>query len=135
MDLPSSKTDRDNQPVTNITNATTIMTNNKQHHHHEDSTAADMNHLRRSGTREADNDEDEEDDDTTQHSHQHQKAKLVQRRDGQFPGSFAGTLRGQTKAHVVPWYRRREYFTQGWLDACIWRAAVSHKDSLFYLFF
>ncbi len=41
--------------------------------------------------------------------------------DGVFPGSFAGRA---TEAYAVPWYRRKEYFTRGWDDASIWRAAV-----------
>ncbi len=45
-------------------------------------------------------------------------------RDGLFDGSFA---RGATDPAyaLLPWYRRREYFTRGWTDASIWRAAVS----------
>lgn len=44
--------------------------------------------------------------------------------DGAFDGSFAGTARRRTEAYVLPWYLRRQYFTEGWTDASIWRAAV-----------
>lgn len=67
-----------------------------------------------------DNDDEVDDSDQTL-----SMAKLVKRDDGQFPGSFAGTLRTKKDCHLIPWYRRREYFTEGWLDASIWRAAVS----------
>ncbi|KAJ9134660.1 Aquaporin-like protein [Pleurostoma richardsiae] len=45
-------------------------------------------------------------------------------RDGAFDGSFAGTARRKTQVYVRPWYRRRDYFTEGWTDASIWRAAT-----------
>ena len=45
--------------------------------------------------------------------------------DGAFDGSFAGTARHRTDAYVLPWYLRSQYFTDGWKDTSIWRAAVS----------
>ncbi|KAK3897224.1 aquaporin-like protein [Staphylotrichum tortipilum] len=44
--------------------------------------------------------------------------------DGAFQGSFAGTARDITVVYVRPWYRRREYYLDGWKDAVIWRAAL-----------
>jgi len=45
-------------------------------------------------------------------------------RDGHFDGSFAGSARLNTTIWARPWYRRKEYFTVGWTDPSIWRAAV-----------
>jgi hypothetical protein len=47
--------------------------------------------------------------------------------DGAFQGSFAGTARDITVVYVRPWYRRRDYYLDGWRDAVIWRAAVGVK--------
>ncbi|KAK4100128.1 aquaporin-like protein [Parathielavia hyrcaniae] len=44
--------------------------------------------------------------------------------DGAFPGSFAGTARDITVHHARPWYRRREYYLEGWRDPVIWRTAL-----------
>ncbi|KAK4157515.1 aquaporin-like protein [Chaetomidium leptoderma] len=44
--------------------------------------------------------------------------------DGAFEGSFAGTARDITVLHTRPWYRRQEYYLEGWSDPVIWRAAV-----------
>jgi hypothetical protein len=46
-------------------------------------------------------------------------------RDGAFDGSFAGIARSKTEFDVKPWYLRKTYFTEGWTNASIWRAAVS----------
>jgi hypothetical protein len=43
--------------------------------------------------------------------------------DGAFGGSFGATAR-PSEVPVRPWYRRRSYFTEGWTDPSIWRAAV-----------
>jgi len=50
--------------------------------------------------------------------------------DGVFDGSFAGSARLTTEVYVRPWYERKEYFTEGWTDASIWRAAVRFLLSL-----
>ena len=42
-----------------------------------------------------------------------------------FHGSFAPFSQKRKGIHKKPWYRRREYFTEGWLDTHIWRAGVS----------
>ncbi len=44
--------------------------------------------------------------------------------DGVFDGSFAGTALRPSETYIRPWYRRKEYFTEGWTDPSIWRAAV-----------
>lgn len=48
--------------------------------------------------------------------------------DGAFEGSFAGTARDATLLHVQPWYRRREYYLEGWTDPVIWRSAVTTPE-------
>ncbi len=53
------------------------------------------------------------------------KQPAMHSNDGAFDGSFAGTIRGNTELYVRPWYRRKEYFTEGWADASVWKAAVS----------
>ncbi|KAK4127974.1 aquaporin-like protein [Parathielavia appendiculata] len=41
-----------------------------------------------------------------------------------FEGSFAGTARDITVRHVRPWYRRRDYYFEGWRDPVTWRTAI-----------
>jgi hypothetical protein len=43
--------------------------------------------------------------------------------DGRFEGSF-GALGRPEHVHAKPWFRRREYFADGWTDRSIMRAAV-----------
>lgn len=56
---------------------------------------------------------------------QHPKTAGHQNFDGAFEGSFAGAARDITVRHAQPWYRRREYYLDGWTDPVIWRSAVS----------
>ncbi|KAK3366087.1 hypothetical protein B0T24DRAFT_683137 [Lasiosphaeria ovina] len=44
--------------------------------------------------------------------------------DGAFNGSFAGAAGNVTEAPDLPWYRRPEYFTEGWADPVIWRSTI-----------
>lgn len=53
------------------------------------------------------------------------KRPAKQNNTGAFTGSFAGTARRITETPTRPWYQRRAYFTQGWTDMNIWKAAVS----------
>jgi hypothetical protein len=46
-----------------------------------------------------------------------------QNMDGRFEGSFGASGRPQA-VHRVRWFRRKEYFTVGWTDPSILRAAV-----------
>ncbi|KAH6626783.1 aquaporin-like protein [Chaetomium sp. MPI-SDFR-AT-0129] len=51
-------------------------------------------------------------------------SEQIQKIDGAFQGSFAGTGRDTTIVSSRPWYRRREYYLSGWTDRTIWRAAL-----------
>ncbi|KAK8086129.1 aquaporin-like protein [Apiospora phragmitis] len=41
-----------------------------------------------------------------------------------FTGSFARNARPSIAVPIRPWYRRRSYFTDGWTEPYIWKAAV-----------
>lgn len=41
-----------------------------------------------------------------------------------FTGSFARNARPSTAVPIRPWYRRRSYFTAGWTETYLWKAAV-----------
>jgi hypothetical protein len=58
------------------------------------------------------------------------KGPVKKSNDGNFAGSFGGTARKITHCFVDPWYQRPEYFTHGWTDSAIWRAAVSITSSI-----
>lgn len=73
-------------------------------------------------------DRDPEANDSPTHRHHipaTEKGPQHKNLDGAFDGSFAGTGRQRTEAYVKPWYLRSQYFTEGWTDTSIWRAAVS----------
>ena len=46
-------------------------------------------------------------------------------RGATFRGSFAGIPQRRKGIAKRPWYRRKEYFTDGWNDGHVWRAGVS----------
>ncbi|RYO96808.1 hypothetical protein DL765_011381 [Monosporascus sp. GIB2] len=50
-----------------------------------------------------------------------------------FHGSFAPIAQRRKVIHKKPWYRRKEYFTDGWLDAHIWRAGIIEGVGTFCL--
>jgi hypothetical protein len=54
-----------------------------------------------------------------------ERAQRLANNDGAFDGSFAGTARQSIEVYVKPWYLRGQYFSEGWADPSIWRAAVS----------
>ncbi|KAK7978494.1 MIP transporter [Apiospora saccharicola] len=41
-----------------------------------------------------------------------------------FTGSFARNARPSITVPIRPWYRRRSYFTDGWTETYLWKAAV-----------
>ncbi|KAK8039968.1 aquaporin- Major intrinsic protein family [Apiospora rasikravindrae] len=41
-----------------------------------------------------------------------------------FTGSFARNARPSTGVPIRPWYRRRSYFTDGWTEPYLWKAAI-----------
>ncbi|KAK0727433.1 hypothetical protein B0T26DRAFT_639170 [Lasiosphaeria miniovina] len=47
--------------------------------------------------------------------------------DGAFDESFAGAVGNVTEASDLPWYRLREYFTEGWANPVIWRSTVDGR--------
>lgn len=55
-------------------------------------------------------------------------------RGAEFHGSFAPLTQKRKSIPKKPWYRRKEYFTHGWLDPHVWRAGVSRRPYLAFLF-
>ena len=50
-----------------------------------------------------------------------------------FTGSFARNARPSTGVPIRPWYRRRSYFTDGWTESYLWKAAVRYPCPCPYL--
>jgi hypothetical protein len=59
----------------------------------------------------------------TSHDKLLQVGSIAHRNDGSFEGSFAATSRRLDTASIIPYYRRRSYYLDGWTDGAIWRAA------------
>ncbi|KAB5576007.1 aquaporin-like protein [Coniochaeta sp. 2T2.1] len=53
-----------------------------------------------------------------------EKGRKSLNNNGAFDGSFAGTVRQKTSVYLLPWYLRKQYFTEGWTDPAIFKAGL-----------